>query len=116
MYGLPSAVGLTPARVERPFVDLVASGGTAVVTNIPGPTETLSFAGVPVRGAVVWAPCSGDVGMSVSIFSYAGEVTLGLAADAGLIPEPQEIIDALESEFRVLAVPDEAAPSRPAAM
>lgn len=116
MYGLLSAVGLTPAQVERPFVDQVASGGTAVVTNIPGPTETLSFAGVPVRGAVVWAPCSGDVGMSVSIFSYAGEVTLGLAADAGLIPEPQEIIDALESEFRVLAVPDEAAPSRPAAM
>ncbi len=103
MYGLLSAVGLTPAQVERPFVDRVAGGGTAVVTNIPGPTKTLSFAGVPVRGAVVWAPCSGDVGMSVSIFSYAGEVTVGVVADAGLVPEPQEIIDLLHSELQALA-------------
>ncbi len=102
MYGLLSAVGLTPAQVERPFVDQVAGGGTAVVTNIPGPTETLSFAGVPLRGAVVWAPCSGDVGVSISIFSYAGDVTLGLAVDAGLVPEPQEIVDALHAEFQAL--------------
>ena len=99
MYGLLSAVGLPPPQVERPLVDQVAGGGTAVVTNIPGPAEHLRFAGVPVRGAVVWAPCSGDVGMSVSIFSYAGEVTVGLLVDAGLIPEPQEIVVALESEL-----------------
>jgi diacylglycerol O-acyltransferase len=103
MYGLLSAVGLTPAPVERSFVDQVAGGGTAVVTNIPGPTDILSFAGAPVGGAVVWAPCSGDVGMSVSIFSYAGELTVGIAADAGLIPDPQEIVDALESEMSSLA-------------
>jgi hypothetical protein len=59
MYGLLTAVGLTPARVERSFVDQVAGGGTAVVTNIQGPTERIRFAGVPVGGAVVWAPCSG---------------------------------------------------------
>jgi WS/DGAT/MGAT family acyltransferase len=103
MYGLLSAVGLTPAQIERPFVDQVAAGGTAVVTNIPGPAQSVSFAGSPVRGAVVWAPCSGDVGVSLSIFSYAGEVRVGVAVDAGLVEQPGEIIDGFELEFRMLA-------------
>ena len=75
------------------------------MTNVAGPQEPMHFAGAPVRGAVVWAPCAGEVGISVSIFSYAGEVRLGLAVDAGLVPEPQEIVDAFEVEYRELAAP-----------
>lgn len=105
VYAILGAVGLTPPRVEKRIVDLFSSKGTAVMTNVPGPREPVYFAGVPVRSVLVWAPTSGSVGMSVSIFSYRGEVTIGLMVDAALVPKPQQIIDALVPELVDLRAP-----------
>jgi diacylglycerol O-acyltransferase / wax synthase len=104
-FGVLSAIGLIPAQLQNVVVGQFAARGTAVMTNVAGPQEPMHFAGAPVRGAVVWAPCASGVGISVSIFSYAGEVRLGLAVDADLVPEPQEIVDAFEVEYRKLAAP-----------
>ena len=51
---------------------------------------------------LVWAPRSGSVPISVSIFSYVGEITVGLMVDAGLVPDPERIIDAFEREIDAL--------------
>ena len=75
---------------------------TAVVTNVPGPIEQVSFAGAPVQGVLVWAPCSGSMGMTVSIFSYQGEVTAGFMADTGLVPDPQPLVTAFDAELKRL--------------
>jgi hypothetical protein len=40
--------------------------------------------------------------MSVSIFSYRGEVTVGLMVDARLIPDPDRILTQLERELAAL--------------
>jgi diacylglycerol O-acyltransferase / wax synthase len=115
VYAILGAVGLTPPQVEKRIVDLFSSKGTAVMTNVPGPREPVYFAGVPVRSVLVWAPTSGSVGMSVSIFSYRGEVTIGLMVDAALVPEPQQIIDALGpelDELRALEPPGSRRPAR----
>jgi diacylglycerol O-acyltransferase len=101
-YGFLTAIGLTPRQLQNLIIGQYASRGTAVMTNVIGPPERVHFAGAPVRGIAVWAPCSGEVGISVSIFSYAGEVRVALAVDAGLVAEPQEIIDALEAECQEL--------------
>jgi hypothetical protein len=47
---------------------------------------------------LVWAPCAGDIAMSVGIFSYAGDVSVGFLADAGLVPDPQELVAHLGDE------------------
>jgi diacylglycerol O-acyltransferase len=101
-YGVLDVIGRTPAQVEKLLVDLFATKGSAVMTNVPGPRQPVYMAGTPVRGVLVWAPCSGGVSMSVSIFSYAGEVTVGLMADAGLIPDPEAIVSAFERELASL--------------
>src|SRR5450755_3155898 len=104
-YGLLSVTGMTPEPVERRIIDLFTSKGTAVMTNVPGPKEPVYLAGAPVRTVLVWAPTSGHIGMSVSIYSYRGEVTVGLMVDAALIPEPNQIVAALERELEALARP-----------
>ena len=101
-YALLSATGLAPEPVERMIVDLFTGKGTAVVTNVPGPTEPVYLAGTPVRAVLVWAPTSGHIGMSVSVFSYCGEVTVGLMADAKLIPDPDEVVAQFERELKAL--------------
>jgi WS/DGAT/MGAT family acyltransferase len=101
-YELLSITGLTPEPLERRIVDLFSGKGTAVMTNVPGPLEPVYLAGTPVRTVLVWAPTSGHIGMSVSIFSYRGEVTVGLMVDATLVPDPGNIVKQLEREVREL--------------
>jgi diacylglycerol O-acyltransferase / wax synthase len=101
-YGVLAAAGITPEPVERRIVDLLSGKGTAVVTNVPGPKEPVYLAGVPIRTVLVWAPTSGHIGMSVSLFSYRDEVTVGLMADAVLVPDPSAIVAELEKEIEVL--------------
>jgi WS/DGAT/MGAT family acyltransferase len=102
-YGILGAIGLTPVGVERRVVDMFSGKGTAVMTNVPGPRKTIYLAGVPVRGVLFWGPTSGHVGMSLAIFSYRGQVTVGLMVDAKLVPDPQEIVTGLEAEMGALA-------------
>jgi len=97
-YGFLSALGMAPESIERRLVDLFSSKGTAVMTNVPGPAEPVYLAGTPVRSALVWVPTSGRIGMSVSIFSYRGEVIVGLMVDAALVPEPAKILVEMERE------------------
>jgi diacylglycerol O-acyltransferase len=102
-YGVLDAIGRTPVQIEKRLVDLFSTKGSAVMTNVPGPRQPVYLAGTPVRGVLVWAPTSGGVSMSVAIFSYAGEVTLGVMSDARLVPDPERIIEAFEPELESLA-------------
>jgi diacylglycerol O-acyltransferase / wax synthase len=98
-FGLLSAIGMTPPWVEDRLIGFFTEKASMVVTNVPGPGERLSFAGAPVTGILVWAPCSGSIGMTVSIFSYAGQVTVGFMADTALIPDPEPLARTYESEL-----------------
>jgi diacylglycerol O-acyltransferase / wax synthase len=92
-YGILGLIGRTPSIVERGLVKFFSAKGTMVLTNVPGPRAPVTFAGTPVRGVLVWAPCSGSVGMSVSVFSYAGKVTVGFLVDTALVDDPQPLAD-----------------------
>jgi hypothetical protein len=102
-YALLSLSGLAPEAVERRIVDMFSAKATAVMTNVPGPPAPVYLAGAPVRTVLVWAPTSGHIGMSVSIFSYRDEVTIGLMVDANLVREPDRLIAGLENELDALA-------------
>ncbi|HZE05578.1 MAG TPA: WS/DGAT domain-containing protein, partial [Solirubrobacteraceae bacterium] len=100
---LLSVTGMTPVGVERRIVDLFSGKATAVMTNVPGPGAPVSLTGVPVRTVLAWAPTSGHIGMSVSIFSYRGEVMVGIMVDAALVSDPDRIVVSLEHELGLLA-------------
>lgn len=101
-YGMLSAIGMTPPVVEDRLIGFFTDKASAVVTNVPGPRSEVYFAGSPVLGVLVWAPCSGSIGMTVSIFSYAGKVTVGFMTDTGLVPDPQPLVAAFDAELRAL--------------
>jgi hypothetical protein len=109
-FALLSAMGLGPRRVEDAGVAFFGQKASLVLTNVPGPRERLHFAGAPIARMVFWAPQSGRMGLGVGILSYAGEVTLGVVADARLIPEPESLaadvhveLDALRAQIRAEA-------------
>jgi diacylglycerol O-acyltransferase / wax synthase len=102
-YGILELMGHTPAAVEARLIDYFSGKGSMVLTNVPGPRARLSVAGTPLAGVLVWAPCSGSIGMSISIFSYAGKVTVGFLTDAGLVPDPRALANATRRALRTAA-------------
>ena len=97
--GLFAALGYLPKIVQDQLLDLLASRGTAVMTNVPGPTEPLKVAGSILKQSLFWVPQTGDVGIGVSIFSYAGQVQFGLITDAALTPDPEAVVSRFPEEF-----------------
>jgi WS/DGAT/MGAT family acyltransferase len=98
-YGFLEAMGAMPRRLEERLIGFFTDKASMVVTNVPGPQKTLSFAGVPIESVLVWAPCSGSIGLTVSIFSYAGEVTIGFMADTALVRDPGVLARGFEREL-----------------
>lgn len=99
VYLLFVFVGCAPAPIQNAVLEQFEDQATAVVTNVPGPTESFEFAGSEVSDIMVWAPEANDIGLSLTIFSYDGGVRVGVAADAGLLDRPAELAEALEREI-----------------
>lgn len=93
------AIGRLPRRAQNLVVRIFGAKGTAVMTNVPGPTEVLYLAGVPIRSFMFWVPQSGRMGMGIAFASYAGEVRLGIATDTGLVADPEKIVEGFHQEF-----------------
>jgi diacylglycerol O-acyltransferase / wax synthase len=101
-YGVLSAIGLTPLRAEKVIVDVFGSKGSLVLTNVPGPTTPVYLAGTEVTGIMGWVPAAGGIAIGTSIFSYAGKVTVGLYADARLVPDPEALAAAFDQEIAAM--------------
>lgn len=100
--GALAVFGHTPVAVEQWSLDLFAGRATAVVTNIAGPRTRVSLAGAPLRGFTAWVPCTGPVGVGLSICSYAGELLLGVSVDEALVPDSEALLRGLGDEVAAL--------------
>lgn len=90
-FGVLAGLGASPKVVEDIGVAFFGSKAAGVVTNVPGPRAPVYLAGARVDGLVGWVPRAGDMGFGVSIFSYAGQVTVGFSTDADLMPDPERL-------------------------
>ncbi len=110
-FAILAVVGALPSWAHRLAVRVLGAKSSAIVTNVPGPTRPVYLAGSRVTRVTFWVPQAGSVGLGVSLLSYAGEVTVGVAADCNLVPEPAGLVAAAEAELdelarRVLGVDD----------
>jgi hypothetical protein len=101
-YGVLAALGAAPRPAQKLVLDYLASKGTAVMTNVPGPRAPIGILGRRIDRMMFWVPQSGDIGLGVSILSYGSGVEFGVIADTRICPEPQRIIDEFHPEFERL--------------
>ncbi len=100
--GLLSALGMAPAPMQPPALEMFSKKATTVLTNVPGPQSFRYLAGSPIKEMMFWVPQNGTIGMGISLMSYAGQVFSGLIADQNLIPDPSEVMVLFEKEFNDL--------------
>jgi diacylglycerol O-acyltransferase len=72
------------------------------VTNVPGPTTALRLADARLIQAHPIAPIAGNVTLGVGVLSYAGDLGLGLNADAEAWPDLPLFVDAVRETFDAL--------------
>ena len=98
-----TAAAAAPTRVTNALVDMIANKSIGQLTSVPGPTSTVRLAGAPVAGMLGWVPMTGDQSLGICIYSYNGQVTVGIATDAGLVPDPGAVAKMIEGQFAEFA-------------
>ncbi|HYD76760.1 wax ester/triacylglycerol synthase family O-acyltransferase [Ramlibacter sp.] len=102
-FAVLTVAGLLVKPAQDAILGLFSDKTTAVMTNVPGPRDTLRLLGATLEQCMFWVPQSGNIGLGVSILSYGGHVQFGVITDAALCPQPQKIIDAFAPEFAKLS-------------
>jgi diacylglycerol O-acyltransferase len=101
-FGVQAVISRLSNRLYRASIDLLANRAIGVLTNVPGPQVPLYVVGHKVEGMMGWAPLTGDQVMSFTIYSYDGKVFVGIAADAELVPDHEQIVDGFADAFHRL--------------
>lgn len=92
-------VAVTPSPVAKAVVGLLANKTVGQLTSVPGPASTVRLAGTAIEGMLGWVPMSGDQALGICIFSYNGKVSVGIATDAALVPDPGRVAGMIEGQF-----------------
>ncbi len=100
MYALFNLAGSVPRLVQDTAAKAFRERITAAVTNVPGPVNNFEIAGSEVTDIMFWAPTTEDIGVGISLFSYGGEVRIGVAVDDNVVADVDTLADAFESEMR----------------
>ena len=100
-FGMLGLVGLAHP-LAHPATSFYSRKASLVVTNVPGPRHRLRLAGRSIEHAMFWVPHPATLGVGVSIFTYAGEVRIGVRADAAVVPAPERLVAAFERELAAL--------------
>jgi WS/DGAT/MGAT family acyltransferase len=123
-FGILAAMGVSPGFLRERILEALAANASLVVTNVRGPDAPRYLAGQRIGRQMFWVPQSGGIGLGISLLSYAGEVSFGVAADARRIPDPAAIPQLFARQFEALLLcalmlpwpgqPGAIAPVRPA--
>jgi diacylglycerol O-acyltransferase / wax synthase len=98
-FGVLNALGMLPPDIAKKAAHLFGNKSSAVLTNVPGPKQPLYFAGSEITTLMFWVPRTGKIGTGISIISYAGTVTLGVATDENLLPDPEVLLNDFKEEL-----------------
>jgi WS/DGAT/MGAT family acyltransferase len=95
-------MGMLPAVVQTPAIEMFSRKGSLVASNVPGPQAPLYMCGQRISEMYFWVPQSGTMGIGISILSYAGQVFFGIIADSNLVDDPQSVVNRFAPEFERL--------------
>jgi WS/DGAT/MGAT family acyltransferase len=94
-------IELLPPRAQQlmGWVQSLATPVNTICTNVPGPPVSLFMQGVRVERMVPFVPLVNPIGLAFAILSYADTLTIGVTADAALVPDLREVIAPLQASF-----------------
>jgi WS/DGAT/MGAT family acyltransferase len=91
-------LGLTvKAASVMPFSAPTVASTT--VSNVPGPTEPIYFAGARLHRVTGLGPLIGGMNLFHVVASYHGTISIGATADRSALPDPAHYADCMQKAF-----------------
>ena len=94
--------GYSPAWMNRAVVPYFMAKAPAIITNVMGPDKPLYFASHSIEHIHIFGLQGCQGGLSISILSFNGAVSVSLVADDDLVPTDQPdtvLIDLFHQEL-----------------
>lgn len=96
---LLSFLGYLPPRLEDAVTTYFGRKASLVFTNLMGPRERAKLSGIPIVRMMFWVPEAAHLGLGISVFSYAGEISLCVLSDASVLPDPETLVADFQAEL-----------------
>ena len=94
---LVRVAGRVAPGVERRALRWGSRRASLVVSSLAGPKMPLHLARQPLGAVVIWAPAAATIGLSVTLFGYAGAIRLGVLTDSAVIDRPDQLVAAFQA-------------------
>lgn len=102
-WSMNLSVELLPEILVKPLISFVSMKSTCVMSNVPGPQYSLSVTGHPIKYMTFWPPQRNNIGVGISIFSYAGQVVIGAQGDLEVMSDPEAVTELFDESIHELA-------------
>jgi WS/DGAT/MGAT family acyltransferase len=95
---LIEAAGLLPHPLHEAVVRFAGGlmSANLVLSDVPGPDEPLFMMGRRITACYPMIPLPQTVGLSIAAVSIGGVMSVGVVADPDLLPNPQQLANAIE--------------------
>jgi WS/DGAT/MGAT family acyltransferase len=87
-----------PSGVTKELFGSMLKGIDFVSTNVRGPKFPVYAAGARMESIFGFGPLSGSA-INVALFSYAGQLSVGLSSDRAAVPDPGFLLECMEKGF-----------------
>ena len=73
--------------------------GNVILSNVPGPRETLYFGDFKIAAIYGVGPLLGGIGLNITAWSYAGQLHVSLLSNPETIPDPWKLAQMAQDAF-----------------
>ncbi|RUP52471.1 wax ester synthase-like acyl-CoA acyltransferase domain-containing protein [Jimgerdemannia flammicorona] len=105
-YSFINSVFRLPGLATRGFIDFFANKGHGVLTNVPGPTEPITFANQQIIEYRALPPQTGKGTLGMGLLSYNGKMNLSILTDEmaamGYPDAAEKICGRFVKEFEII--------------
>ena len=77
--------------------------GTCIYSNVSGPQHEFAVRGSRLKYATFFPPHKDNMGVGLSIFTYAGRVVIGVQGDVSVLPDPGIVVEEFGNAVNELA-------------
>jgi diacylglycerol O-acyltransferase / wax synthase len=98
-FAMPALAGQAARLAARLRLVERISPFNLIVSNVPGPNVPLYYAGAQLLSYLPLSAIADGQGLNITVISYGGQMHFGLIADRDLVPDLDDLADALEKEL-----------------
>jgi hypothetical protein len=80
---------LLPIKLFHRLWNRVHGKFTCVISNIPGPEGTLTFASKQIKSVIYWVPQLHNMAVGISFLSYGQAIRMAVVAERSVLPNPE---------------------------